>query len=269
MIEELELANWEDFVQAVNDIRSSEQPTSQPLLFRGQSNSSWELRTSLDRYNKEGMLFDNYYDVISSIRTQIETLTGTTWEIPEYTLVKRLVGDYDALSLNLTFGKNPAYEYMAYLRHHGFPSPLLDWSQSPYVAAYFAFVHAFATKSVSVYVLTHTKFFDGGTGLPRIHRFGPNVRVHRRHVLQQSEYTMCIAYADAEWRFAKYKDALKDSKVIDGVPWNFRLQKLNIPSTERQKVLKVLDEHNLNAFSLFGSEESLMETLAQRELSSS
>ena len=80
---------------------------------------------------------------------------------------------------------------------------------------------------------------------------------------------MCIAYADAEWRFAKYEDALKDSKVIDGVPWNFRLQKLNIPSTERQKVLKVLDEHNLNAFSLFGSEESLMETLAQRELSSS
>jgi hypothetical protein len=36
--------------------------------------------------------------------------------------------------------------------------------------------------------------------------------------------------------------------------------------SERQKVLKILDEVNVNAYSLFGSEESLMETLAVREL---
>jgi len=28
---------------------------------------------------------------------------------------------------------------MTRLRHHGFPSPLLDWPQSPYIAAFFAF----------------------------------------------------------------------------------------------------------------------------------
>jgi hypothetical protein len=32
------------------------------------------------------------------------------------------------------------------------------------------------------------------------------------------------------------------------------------------KVLKMLDKYNLNAFSLFESEESLMETLAVREM---
>ena len=41
--------------------------------------------------------------------------------------------------------------------------------------------------------------------------------------------------------------------------------KYTIPATERTKVLRILDEHNLNAFSLFGSEESMMETLATRE----
>lgn len=42
--------------------------------------------------------------------------------------------------------------------------------------------------------------------------------------------------------------------------------KFVIPATEYYKVLKSLDEHNLNGFSLFGSEEGLMESLAIREM---
>ena len=44
------------------------------------------------------------------------------------------------------------------------------------------------------------------------------------------------------------------------------LWKLNIPWTERLKVLKILDTYNVNALSLFDSEESLMETMALRTL---
>ena len=45
---------------------------------------------------------------------------------------------------------------MAYLRHHGFPSPLLDWSRSAYVAAYFAFNKAVEASNgrVSIYVFS-------------------------------------------------------------------------------------------------------------------
>ena len=44
--------------------------------------------------------------------------------------------------------------------------------------------------------------------------------------------------------------------------------KFNLPANakERLKVLKLLDRSNINAFSLFQSEESLMETMALREL---
>ena len=45
------------------------------------------------------------------------------------------------------------------------------------------------------------------------------------------------------------------------VIWQF-----NLPATERLKVLKLLDRSNINAFSLFQSEESLMETMAFREI---
>jgi hypothetical protein len=43
------------------------------------------------------------------------------------------------------------------------------------------------------------------------------------------------------------------------------LTKFLIPATERPKVLKSLQKYNLTAFSLFGSEESLMEALAIQE----
>jgi hypothetical protein len=42
------------------------------------------------------------------------------------------------------------------------------------------------------------------------------------------------------------------------------LEKFEIPASERKKVIGRLDAFNLNASSLFGSEESLMETLATR-----
>ncbi len=42
------------------------------------------------------------------------------------------------------------------------------------------------------------------------------------------------------------------------------LWKFTIPATERIKVLKKLDSYSLNAFSLFESDEALMETMAIR-----
>jgi hypothetical protein len=44
------------------------------------------------------------------------------------------------------------------------------------------------------------------------------------------------------------------------------LWKIEIPVTERMKVLCLLDRFNLNAFSLFDSDERLMETLAFRHI---
>jgi hypothetical protein len=78
---------------------------------------------------------------------------------------------------------------------------------------------------------------------------------------------MCVVFRpETEWRFAKHDDVLTAMEVIDGTRWGFDLTKFSFPWSERTKVLRSLDEHNLNAFSLFGSEESLIETMALRTL---
>ena len=158
--------------------------------------------------------------------------------------------------------KYPAYDYMVYMRHNGFPSPLLDWSRSAYVAAYFAFRERSGAERVSIFVYLERPagFKAYSSGSPSIWGLGPYVRSHRRHFLQQSEYTICIV-RDGEWRYARHEDAFARNDVRQDLLWKFSL-----PSSERLKVLRSLDVHNLNAFSLFGSEESLMETMSLREL---
>ncbi len=77
-----------------------------------------------------------YYKLILSVKNEIEVLTNKKWDLPNLTEY----GDWLKTHMSVGGGNGlPGYEYMTYLRHYGFPSPLLDWSKSPYVAAFFAF----------------------------------------------------------------------------------------------------------------------------------
>jgi hypothetical protein len=264
-MEERNLNTWEEFEKELEDVRREyDQPdvrfsSSSTLLFRGHQNSCWLLSTTLDR-KRERMLFKDYYRLIANIRPQIETLTGKEWSIPSYPDVEKDVREYDEFSIKLWSGRCPGYAYMAYLRHHGFPSPLLDWTRSPYVAAFFAFnkVIEDSNSRVSIYIFGETAHVSGN-GMPVLYRYGPYVKTHRRHVLQQSEYTLCCFYDD-KWFFENYDTIFDQGRHQQGLCW-----KITLPTTERTKVLRVLDEYNLNAFSLFESEDSMMEMLAVRE----
>lgn len=266
---EKNLTSWEEYEREVRNLMalrdrkcSDVQTYVSPMLFRGQSDSAWRLNTTLERYSPKSLKVVDYYHIIHSAKYQIESLTEQNWNIPT-------PPDYNKwIEKEVSFGNFdlPGYDYMVYLRHHGFPSPLLDWSQSPYIAAFFAFCNGSSrAQYVSVYVFI--EYFGqgkaGSKGQPRICGRGPYVRSHRRHVLQQCEYTICTNYIENQWFYACHEDVLSKNDDGQDMIW-----KLNIPSIERTNVLKLLDQYNGNAYLLFGSEESLMDTLAFREFTS-
>ena len=263
MLEEIDVKSWEEFENKLEKLRGELKTAAgaeSQLWFRGQGNTCWPLATTLERNTQGAMPFKDYYLLIHRVKPQIESFTGKEWAIPTYPEVAEGVKNYDYPRLHLDGW--PGYEYLAYLRHHGFPSPLLDWSRSSRVAAYFAFCNApdDHVKCASIFVFSEERFTSRTNVAPNIFRLGPYLKTHRRHFLQQSDYTLCLSFQN-EWQFAPYAEVFQRSNHHQGV-----YRKFNIPSSERMKVLRLLDEYNLNELSLFESEEALMKTLTFREL---
>jgi hypothetical protein len=272
-METVDLTSWEEFEERVAELnrKRSDRLRAQrerdaglyisEYLFRGQSNCEWGLQTTLERYAGRLLTFADYYRTVWATKPQVETFTGAEWKIPSYS---QYVQELDKSGL-IPLGPFPAYEYFAYLRHNGFPSPLLDWTLSPYVAAYFAFrgIARPANTSASIYAYCEwtAGHKSGSSSNPEIHGLGRYVRSHRRHFQQQCKYTVCSISRGATLSYARHDEAFAGNKEDQD-----ELSKFNIPISERPKVLARLDQYNINAFSLFGSEESLMETLALREI---
>ena len=245
------LQSWEEFeskLVAINERTKVLQQKGQLSrmeypLYRGVSDSEYHLESTLDRMKREMGLSD-YLEIIEIIHKHVVTCTGKEWNLK--TKVK--LGRFDL----------PAYEFMAYLRHNGFPSPLIDWTKSPYVAAFFAFRDIFFEAKQKEYVSIFV--YRGDIMYGDIFLLGPTIATHQTHYLQQSEYTICVKEENGNLHFANHEDVKEDVEEPDV------LIKYIIPVSEQQKVLKKLDSMNITAYSLFNSATSLMETLALREI---
>src|SRR3990167_1819677 len=260
-MKEVSLQSWEEFEQNIS-LSLQEMETkrreariyiSRPL-FRGHGNASWKLETTLERFTPNQCKTDDYYRIIRAIKPAVESLTEKSWDLPnEYT------------TDDSTAHAPPGYEFMVYLRHHGFPSPLLDWSRSPYVAAFFAFRSKEPTKDGNVAVDSYVEYSGGGKGWTDINAtvfgLGPYIATHRRHHIQQCEYTVCRKRVDKEYFYCSHEEAFaRNDRGQD------KITKYILPLSERAKVLEKLDAMNINSYSLFGNEEGLMEVLAYREI---
>ncbi|MBN1548817.1 MAG: FRG domain-containing protein [Syntrophaceae bacterium] len=269
-MEEINVNNWAEFEHQIHLLKTKNprQNEQDKYLFRGQANHGWNLETTLERRGQI-LSLSEYHRLIVEIKPDIEKFTQTKLDVSLEDIKPPLDRDPRNLTVLLFHLGSPefseTYKYMVYLRHHGFPSPLLDWTSCFETAAYFAFREPVRSDKISIYAYlefagtSYAKFRKGDH--PQIHKFGPYGTNETRHRNQKSQYTICFISTDTEWCYVSHENNFARSDSDQDLLWKF-----NIPSCERNKVLKLLDAHGINALSLFESEESLMETLTLRKI---
>jgi len=260
-VKEKRLSCWEDFETEVSLIFTNLEDrrkktgvhVSHPL-FRGHAKESWELRTTLERYTDKEYSITDYYKLLISIEPAVASFTSKQWNLDP------------ALKIDESdYGPPPRYDFMVYLRHHGFPSPLLDWSCSPYVAAFFAFQPRPEKEDENIAIYSFIEYYAGGksgsANNAQIIGLGKYIHTHKRHFIQQCEYTICRKLVKDDYIYYNHEEAFQRNEPQQDI-----LIKYLIPRSERLKVLSKLDFMNINAYSLFVTEESLMTTLAYQEI---
>src|SRR5215208_2072422 len=100
-MEDVQVNGWEEFEERLREFRNrSNRPKY--LLYRGHSDSSWSLQTTLERRLGGAPSIMNYYKTVKEIQPQVETFTGSDWDQVKYE-------ESAELNRELAFGKLPAY----------------------------------------------------------------------------------------------------------------------------------------------------------------
>lgn len=117
----INVSSWTEFVQACVEFDG--------WAFRGQADANWPLQSSLSRY----------------LAQYVED--RATWSAQEQRAIRifrrkahNYISNADALSDDL--------RCVGLMQHHGAPTRLLDFTKSPYVAAFFALERALRTSAV-------------------------------------------------------------------------------------------------------------------------
>lgn len=229
---ECELDSWECFGEYINE----EMLNYTDYIYRGHGDYTWKLEPTIDRI---------ITDPSSKIRE--EHLKRYKHEIRS----RR--------------GKNPSIlkednDWWALGQHHGLHTPLLDWTQSPFVALFFAVSTALKEKSqkCSVYALWQNGVQIINEGIknndsideinghkPTVKLFHPLSDENNRLVNQRGLFTRGPNNIPLEDWVSQFNKDISDIKKY------YVLIKINIPSNDLEKCLRYLNRMNINDSTLF------------------
>jgi len=213
-------------------------------LFRGQ-NGPWRLRTSFHRSGRAD-LHRFLAEDIAALHRQLSARTKHIFNLT--------IGDENGAFFNL-------------VQHHGYPTPLLDWTYSPQVAAFFAYrgiSNAQAAKAgpkdkVRIFVFDQAQWRKDYNQLlqlicPTLHvSIGEFIAIENERMIPQ-QAASTITNADDVETYIKSKETATKKY----------LRAIDLPVTDRKQVVSELSYMGITAGSMFPGLDGACEELKER-----
>lgn len=230
-----EQMSWDEFkkyISAYSDKHS---------LYRGQRDP-WRLRTSFHRRERYRISKFLEHDV-KQLHQKLSAIT------PHY--------------FDLTIPEQNG-AFISLLQHHGYPTPLLDWTYSPYVAAFFAFrdwpINYNEDGSARIYIFNNKDWQQRYTQIQNADPPFPHlsvmdfIAINNPRLVPQQSVTTVTNIDDIE-------AYLLEKEAESGVKY---LQAIDIPASERDKAMNDLRFMGITAGSMFPSIDGVCEELKER-----
>lgn len=226
---------WAEFKEYVFDLPPYE------FIFRGQQSNVWRLRTSFHRTGRASLVRYEEQDMASISKH----LSGQT---------KHFFNRADPLQYGA---------FAALIQHHGYPTPLLDWTQSPFVAAFFAFRGIKSPFAEADFVRIFKFDIKAWSRLPQHLILGaapPHVSVldayamENRRLLPQQASLMMTNVDDIE-TYIRARERAVDHMFLEAI---------DIPVAEKRTVARELALMGVGAGSLFPGLDGTCEELRDR-----
>jgi hypothetical protein len=235
VVTRLALQSWDELKRdLIPYLFDGGQFRSSVYLFRGCGDAGYELISSFDR---------RFRDLPSDRRVALWALLLRTFKegCAEHGVAPEVVSSEKAL---IAFGQ-----------HYGLPTRLLDWSLSPYVAAFFAFRQALyqadAAGEVAIWVLdTRSSAWSSEMGVEVV---APLASGNYRLRNQSGRFT-----------YARTPHLTLEEYVAYSGSDDKPLIQVTLPRTEAIRAIPDLDAMGANAVNLFPDWEGLAEGVALR-----
>lgn len=235
--------SWGAYKEWISDLIRN----NHTYFYRGQQNPNWKLETTFQRYAvNNGINWHQYFNQI----------------LPEVNYQSASFG----YQINNFSDHTQVGGFLAKLQHHGFPTPLLDWTTSPYVAAYFALkdvnsrVHINGNEYVKIYMFDYQLWrmnymqiqFLNATA-PFLSEFRPSMLDNQRLVSQMAVTTVTNV-PDVELYLNQIQRAT--GKVF--------LYYALLPVKDRRVIMSELNLMGINSSTMFPSFDGMCMSLKEQ-----